>query len=138
MKTLYSLIFIFALSMANASPSVNSLESYLSIKELPAKTICIKHPLAADPVKFFSTGTSFHFEIFKAGTKSDLLSIIDKLKKVEGVENCLPGNVNGDYFSVELTLKSVKDKAWFMNAFKAAGLDHIKINNSEPTPLEKL
>ncbi len=138
MKTLYSIIFVFALGLANATTLVGPNNSIIVIKELPAKTICIKHPLASDPVKFFSTGTSFHFEVFKPGTKADLMSIIDKLKKVEGVENCLPGNVNGDYYSVELTLKSAKDKAWFINAFKAAGLDHIKINNSEPTPLEKL
>lgn len=138
MKTLYSLLFVLVLGLANAAPSADIFNSYSFIKELPAKTVCIKHPLAADAAKFFSTGTSFHFEVFKPGSKTDLVSIIDKLKKVDGVENCIPGNVNGDYFSIELTLKTTKDKAWFMNAFKAAGLDHIKINNSEPISVEKL
>lgn len=123
---------------AVTTASVNSNIEKVVLKETPAKTICIKNAMASDANKFFSTTTSFYFEVYKPGSKAELVAIIDKLKATEGVENCTPGNVTGDYYAITLTLKSAKDKVWFAKTVKAAGLGHIKINNNEVVEVEKM
>lgn len=135
--SLYSLFIMMSLS-AVTTASVNSNIEKVVLKETPAKTICIKNAMASDANKFFSTTTSFYFEVYKPGSKAELVAIIDKLKATDGVENCTPGNVTGDYYAITLTLKSAKDKAWFAKTVKAAGLGHIKINNNEVVEVEKM
>lgn len=112
--------------------------SVVLVKELPAKTICIKHPMANDANSFFSTTTNLFFEVHKPGSKADFTAILDKLKQMEGVQNVTPGNITGDFFGVNLSLKGLKDKAWFIQAFKKAGLEYIKLNNNEAVSLDKL
>lgn len=118
--------------------NANTGHDVIIIKEIPAKTICIKNGMANDVATFFSTTTNLSFEIYKPGTKADLVAIVDKLKAVDGVENASVGTITGDYYAITLTLKAKKDKAWFAKAFAAAGLEHIKINNNEIVEVAKL
>ncbi len=118
--------------------NANSGNDVIIVKEIPAKTICIKNGMANDVNTFFSNATSLFFEVYKAGTKADLVEMIDKLKAVDGVENASAGTINGDYYAITLTLKTKKDKAWFAKAFAAAGLEYIKINNNEIVEVAKL
>lgn len=134
---LYSFVALMSLSTAFKASNHSTIEKVI-VKETPAKTICIKNAMAADANKYFSTTTSFYFEVYKPGSKADLVAIIDKLKATEGVENCTPGNVTGDYYAITLTLKSAKDKAWFAKTVKEAGLGHIKINTNEVVEVEKM
>ncbi|MDZ4663283.1 MAG: hypothetical protein SGJ15_00250 [Bacteroidota bacterium] len=118
--------------------NANTRNDVIIVKETPAKTVCIKNAMANDVNTFFSNTTNLFFEVYKPGTKVDLIAILDKLKAVDGVENASAGNINGDYYAITLTLKSKKDKAWFSKAFAAAGLGHIKINNNEIVEVGKL
>lgn len=140
MKSLVLCIaMFFSVQVTNAFNGNNKPEvNELFVKEVPAKTVCIKHPMADDASAFFSTTLNLFFEVYQPGTKADFTAIIDKLKGIEGVQNVTPGVINGDYYGINLTLKDVKDKAWFLEAFKKAGLSHIKINNKEAVPVEKL
>src|SRR5262245_28388950 len=120
-------MILFAGSISlNAKPKVS-----ISIIETPAKTVCIKNKNANDANTFFSSSTSYFFEVYKPGSKADLLEIVNKLKAVDGVETCSPGTMTGDYCAITLTLKAKKDKAWFVDTFTKAGLGHIKMNNKE-------
>lgn len=134
---LYSLVALMGFGSVTIA-SNNGYNMTTVIKETPAKTICIKNPMAADANKYFSTSTSFYFEVYKPGSKAELVEIIDKLKAADGVENCTPGNVTGDYYALTLTLKSAKNKGWFVKTVKAAGLSHIKINNADVVEVEKI
>ena len=137
MKTLA----ISAMILLSGSVSVNAntnASALVVLKETPAKTVCIKNAMANDATKFFSSTTNLFFEVYKPGTKADLVAIIDKLKAVDGVENAVVGKITGDYYAITLTLKAKKDKAWFANAFEKAGLSHIKINNNEPVEVSKM
>jgi hypothetical protein len=117
--------------------NANSKSAYV-LKDTPAKTVCIKNANANDPGQFFSSTTSLFFEVYKPGSKAELLEIVNKLKAQEGVEACSPGTINGDYYAITLTLKEKKDKAWFVNAFTKAGLNHIKINGKEAVEMSKI
>jgi len=108
------------------------------LKENPAKTVCIKNKNANDANAFFSSSTSYFFEVFKPGSKSELLDIVNKLKAIDGVEACSPGTITGDYCAITLNLKTKKDKAWFVDAFAKAGLGYIKMNNKEVVEISKL
>jgi hypothetical protein len=139
MQKLAVYTFVLLMSAAVASQAkVNANSSYSIVKETPVKTACIKNPLAADANKFFSTTTNLQFEVFKPGTKADYIAMIDKLKAIDGVQNCIPGNITGDYYAIILTLKTTKDKAWFVSAFKEAGIEHVKINAAEAVSVDKL
>jgi len=129
-----------ALLLLSGSFAVNasSKSAYVLFTETPAKTVCIKANNASDANAFFSSNTSYFFEVYKPGTKADLLDIVNKLKAQEGVEACSPGTITGDYCAITLTLKTKKDKAWFVNAFSSAGLNHVKINKGEAVELSKL
>ena len=104
-------------------------------KEMPIKTIVIKHPAANDPATFFSTNTLFSFEVYKPG---DMSKIIAAIKQDPDVLECGKGNVTGDYHQVNLSLKTTKDKAWFAALFKKAGLASIKINNNPIVEVAKM
>lgn len=134
---------VVCLSLASFSlVSVNALNAarsnYSIVYQVPEKTICIKNAQAGDAAKFFSTTTTFYFEVYKPGTKAEFAAIIDALSATEGVKSCSPGTVTGDYYAINLTLKTAKDKAWFAKICKEAGLGHIKINNTEAIAIEKL
>ena len=106
--------------------------------ETPARTIVIKHPAANDPATFFSSGTMFAFEVYKAGSADEVAMIIKAMSKDPNVESCTEGRLTGDYKAFMLTLKSAKDKAWFAALFKKAGLNTIKINNNPIVEVEKM
>jgi hypothetical protein len=127
------MILFTGLNAVNASPKA----AYV-LKETPAKTVCIKNAKANDADQFFSSTTNLFFEIYKPGTKAELLDIVNKLKAMDGVEAASPGTITGDYCAVTLTIKEKKDKAWFVDAFSKAGLNHIKINNKEAVEVSKL
>ncbi len=135
---LYMALFSGTCFSYSLKASLNPVFENYSIKELPAKTICIKHPMANDAGSFFSTTTNLFFEVYKPGTKADYTVIIEKLQKTEGVQNVTPGAITGDYYGINITLKTVKDKDWFAAAFKKAGLENIKINNNDAIALDKL
>ncbi|MBK7819351.1 MAG: hypothetical protein IPJ60_18805 [Sphingobacteriaceae bacterium] len=124
--------------LGSLAVNANTGNDVIIVKEIPAKTICIKNGMANDVNTFFSNATSLFFEVYKPGTKADLVAMIDKLKAVDGVENASAGTINGDYYAITLTLKTKKDKAWFAKAFAAAGLEYIKINNNEIVEVAKL
>ncbi len=124
--------------LGSLAVNANTGNDVIIVKEIPAKTICIKNGMANDVNTFFSNATSLFFEVYKPGTKADLVAMIDKLKAVDGVENASAGTINGDYYAITLTLKTKKDKAWFAKAFAAVGLEYIKINNNEIVEVAKL
>jgi hypothetical protein len=101
----------------------------------PNKTIVIKHPGANDVNAFFSSNTVLSFEVYKPG---ELTPLINALKKDGNVENCTAGTLTGDYQQFTVSLKSAKDKAWFVALFQKAGLGHIKINNKPVTEVGKI
>lgn len=133
-------LVISAMLLLSSSVTVNATSNtaYAVFKELPAKTVCVKNAQANDADTFFSSSNSYFFEVYKPGTKADLIDIVNKLKAQEGVESCSPGTITGDYCAITLTLKTKKDKAWFVNAFTKAGLGHIKLNNAEVVEVGKL
>jgi hypothetical protein len=137
MKILKSLL-ISAL-LAGPVSSVNAAQaSNIIISELPAKTVCIKHPEAADANKFFVKANIVMFEIYKGGSAEEVGRIVKALEADPNIESAIMGPLTGDFQAVTISLKSNKDKAWFMKQFKKAGLTHIKINNNSPVELEKL
>jgi hypothetical protein len=121
--------------------SVFSFSKHLAIhsvnKETPSKTICIKHPDANKP-NFFSTITVLSFEVYKPDTKGDIVTIVDKFSKMAEVQSCNVGKQTGDYYRINLIVKKPQDKAWYVKAFKDAGLYTIKLNNAEVVDVEKL
>jgi hypothetical protein len=107
--------------------------------ETPAKTVIVKHPLADDANKFFSSSTIINFEIYKPGTKEDLARIVAALKNDPAVESVNEGTITGgDYYAMTIVLKTEKNKSWFVAAFKKAGLNTIKMNNKPVIEVEKL
>ena len=136
-KTLTFALF-FTVTIVNSAIYGNNKSSVLKSDDAPAKTICIKNPAASNTTEFFSNSTSFSFEIYKAGSKDDVLKIIKSFKNDPNVENFIEGVLTGDYLAVSLILKSNKNKAWFIKLFKKAGLKTIKINNSPIVEIDKI
>ena len=129
----FSITALLALGVVNSELQAQANSSVQTAT--PPKTIVIKHPLAANPDNFFSTGTAFTFEIFKAG---DVSIITELLKKDANVSQCTVGNVTGDYSQISIALKAQKDKKWFAALFKKAGLNTIKINNNTIVTVDKM
>lgn len=121
-------------SAATANPIINT--TFYS--EIPAKTICIKHPNASEPDKFFSTSTNLMFEVYKAGSKEEVEEMIKILKSDSNVQSASEGRLTGDYQAVTISLKNTKDKAWFVALFKKAGLNTIRINNNPIVSVDKI
>jgi hypothetical protein len=121
--------FLSMLSIAKGPISKN-----ITVKETPGKTVCIKHP-NANNANFFSTITFLNFEVYKPDTKADIVTVVEKLSKDPQVQSCSVGKQVGDFYAIHLILKTPADKAWFIKAFKAAGLTAIKLNNAEVTEL---
>ena len=140
MKIIKTLTFtlLFAVAVVNSSIYGFNKSLVLKIDDTPSKTICIKNPAASNTTDFFSNTIQFSFEIFKAGSKDDVLKIINSFKNDAAVESCSEGVLTGDYLAISLTLKSNKNKAWFIKSFKKAGLKTIKINNNPIVEIEKI
>lgn len=140
MKLAKILSFAFVLGTiainSELSAKTNSIKMVLT--ETPPRTIIIKHPAANNIDGFFSTTTVLMFEIYKAGSKEDLDKIVADLKKNTDVESCVEGPLNGDYQAMSLTIKSMKDKKWYAELFKKAGLKNIKINNNPIVEVGKM
>lgn len=136
MKIIKTLLILCLLtgSRAVANPILKS--TFYS--EIPAKTICIKHPDASNPDKYFSTSTNVMFEVYKAGSKDEISKIIGILKSDSNVESATEGRLTGDYQAITISLKNTKDKAWFVALFKKAGLNTIRINNNPIVSVEKM
>lgn len=125
---------LFAGTAAMANPVLDA--TFYS--EIPAKTICIKHPNASEPDKFFSTSTNLMFEVYKAGSKEEIEKIIKMLKSDSNVQSASEGRLTGDYQAITISLKNPKDKAWFVALFKKAGLNTIRINNNPIVSIDKI
>lgn len=137
LKTL-SVSFLLGAAMINSTASASTINTVINLSEIPAKTVCIKNPSAADVNKFFSATTVLSFEVYKAGSKEEITKIINLLKKDADVESVSEGKLTGDYQSITLTLKSAKNKAWFATEFKKAGLNTIRINNNPIVEVDKI
>lgn len=132
------IIKAFALSIILLSAvcaKADQSAAILCIAETPAKTVIIKNSAAGNVDQFFATSTSISFEVYKIG---DDKAVLTQIKKNKDVQSCEAGKATGDYQSVTVTLKSAKDKAFWVALFKSAGLNNIKINNSEIMPVEKI
>jgi hypothetical protein len=140
MKILKTLSLSILLSGAFVSSSLVANENMLHVyfSETPAKTICIKNSAASNTDTYFASTTVISFEVYKAGSAEDVAKIIKTLKKDGAVESCVEGALTGDYQAITLTLKSAKNKAWFVNQFKKAGLNTIKINNNPIVEVDKM
>lgn len=135
LKTLLASV-ILTVGAVNSVSASNTPTSVYS--ETPAKTICIKHPSAADANAFFAKTTVLMFEVYKAGSKDEVAKIIKTLKADANIESCNEGTLTGDYQAITINLKSAKDKAYFITLFKKAGLNHIKINNNPVVEVDKM
>lgn len=105
------------------------------ITEPPIKCIVLKHPAANDAATFFATSTAISFEVYKPGNMKKILA---ELAKDPEVENAKAGTVTGDYHQVTLSVKTTKDKMWYVSLFKKAGLNNIKINNNPVVEVDKM
>jgi ABC-type glycerol-3-phosphate transport system substrate-binding protein len=135
-KTL-SLSALLTLAAVNTASATSAVVSAF-YNETPVKTVVIKHPMANDAAKFFSSSKIVNFEIYKPGTKEEVAKIIASLKKDAAVESVNEGVVTGDYHAVTIVLKSEKNKEWFAAEFKKAGLNTIKMNNNPIVEVDKL
>lgn len=135
-KTLSLSLLLVATTVSSVAKATNS--NKVILVDIPAKTVCIKHPEAADATKYFASATVITFEIYKVGTASEMEAIMKALKNDANVDNVEAGKITGDFSAVTLSLKSAKGKAWFAAFVKKAGLTHIKINNNAPVEADKL
>ncbi|MDX2171653.1 MAG: hypothetical protein SFY56_00940 [Bacteroidota bacterium] len=135
-KTLSLSILLAATTVSSVAKATNSYK--VTLVDIPAKTVCMKHPEAADATKYFASATVINFEIYKVGSTADMEKIIKSLSSDANVESCEAGKITGDFSAVTLSLKSAKGKAWFAAFVKKAGLTHIKINNNAPVEADKL
>ncbi len=140
MKILKILSISVLLVATSVSNTVNAkIKTFkLAFIEIPVKTVCIKHPEAADATKYFANATIVSFEIYKAGGAAEIDKIIKLLSADANIESCTAGKITGDFSAITLSLKTAKNKAWFVSQFKKAGLTHIKLNNSAPVEADKL
>jgi hypothetical protein len=132
-KTFALSLFILGMGVAVAASVSN--KAVVKFTDIPVKTVVIKNAEAADANKYFSTATTVVFWVYKAGTTDE---ITQKLKKNSDVANCGAGKLTGDYQEMTVTLKTAKDKAFWISLFKSAGLGHIKINNNEIVEMDKM
>ena len=133
-----SISCLLGAAVINSTAVANNNSIVNNFTEIPAKTVCIKNPNAADVNKFFSETTVLSFEVYKAGSADEIAKIVASLKNNKGVESITEGKLTGDYQSMTLTLKSAKNKAWFAAEFKKAGLNTIRINNNPIVEVEKM
>ena len=136
-KTLsVSLLLAGAMISSTAAAKVNPV--VVNYAETPAKTVCIKHPAAADANAYFSSATLISFEVYKVGSAEDVAKVIKAFKNDSNVELAEMGKLTGDYQAFTISLKTAKNKSWFVNTLKKAGLNTIKINNNPIVAVEQL
>lgn len=135
------LIKTFAFALFLLSTSFNYATNFPQMvisTDIPAKTIILKYPAAANINQYFASATMVTFEVYKAGTKADLAQIITSLKSNKVIASCSEGILTGDYQAITITLTVAQNKAWFISLFKAAGLNTIKVNADPIIEVEKL
>lgn len=137
LKTL-SVSFLLGVAVLNSTASLKNTVVSVNFSEIPAKTVCIKHPAAANAAKFFSETTMLSFEVYKAGSADEVAMIVSSLKKDGNVESVTEGKTTGDYQQFTISLKSAKNKAWFASEFKKAGLNTVRINNNPIVEVDKM
>jgi len=136
-KTL-SLCLALSAAMLSAAP-LRALPPMGTYNETPARTIILKHPMAADAGKFFASGTFFSFEVYQPGSAAEVNKIVAALKSDPAVESVSVGALVGNsYQGFTITLKAPQSKGWFISEFKKAGLNTIKINNNPVVAVEKI
>lgn len=138
LKTLSLSLLLAGSLVSKATLSVGPISELGVNIDYPAKTIVIKNMAAEDINKYFSTGTIFNFEVYKVGTKADIDALIALFQKDAAVESLNMGTTTADFQAFTLVLKTAKDKQWFINAFKKAGLNSIKVNRNPVVEVEKL
>ncbi|MDI1355854.1 MAG: hypothetical protein PSX36_13105 [bacterium] len=129
---------LFAISLFVIASAFSPFTAGAQSSETPVRTAFIKHPGAEDAKTFFASNTNFLFEVYKVGSKEDIGKILSAFGKDAAVENISQGVVTGDYTAFSLSLKSAKDKDWFVKTFKKAGLNTIHLNNHPTVPVEKM
>lgn len=124
------------LTSATVKLNANEAKQLISVfTEYPAKTVCIKHPAAENINAYFSEATMISFEIFKIGDKD---AFIQSLKSNSDVESVDEGVLTGDFQMITITMRTAKNKAWFVALMKRAGAHDIKINNMPLKALDEL
>jgi hypothetical protein len=124
---------LFTLILFVGSFSLNA--RITSAGNLPDNSIVIKAGGANDVNAFFSTTKAVAFSIYKA---TDLVGTVKKLQEAAGVDNVIQEKVAGDYILINVSIKDVKDKAYWSALFVSAGFKKIKINNADPVDVDKL
>jgi hypothetical protein len=127
-----------ALLLACNISSASAIISSTTFTETPDKTVVFKDPAAEDASKYFSGNTMFKVWIFKAGSETEMGKIIASLRKDKSVESCERGATTGDYTEMTIVLNKPQNKAWFIEQFKKAGLNHVKINNHPVTETKNM
>jgi len=135
MKTLKLSFTIASLLLSTFLFSHKNFTKAKLFGETPAKTIVIKNLGADDTNTFFSNSKIYSFEVYKIG---DVKAVLELLKKDKNIETCSASNPIGDFTPIQLSLKNTKNKAWFINLFKAAGLNNIRINQKDVMPVDKM
>ena len=67
-----SISCLLGAAMINSTAVANNNSIINNFIEIPAKTVCIKNPNAADVNKFFSETTVLSFEVYKAGSADEI------------------------------------------------------------------
>src|SRR5688572_2195610 len=80
---------------------------------LPAKTVVLKHPEAADLNTFFAQNKNFTLYIFQCGSSDELADLLVKLGK-DKTTSCIAGALSGEYQAIDVTLKNPQKKVWFV------------------------
>lgn len=129
MKQIRTLIALFALFLGT---------NMFAQTNLQAGTVVIKHPAADNSNSFFAGSNVYNFEVYKPGGAEAMAKIVAAFQSDPAVQAFSVGTLTGDYQAFTLVLKSKKNKNWFIAAFKAAGLNQVRINRSEPVTVDKL
>ena len=137
LKTL-SITLLLAGPMVSSASFASNFPVVSINNDFPVRTIFIKHTTADDATKFFSSNTVVNFEVYKVGSKADINALIASFQKSKDVESMNLGITTGDYQAFTLVLKTTQNKQWFINEFKKAGLNTIKINRNAVVDVDKL
>ena len=123
------------LSVVAINTTAETKNTIFVFGEYPAKTVCIKHPAAENVNKYFSEATVISFEVFKLDDKATYIKYLQSNPDVESVTE---GGLTGDFQMFTITMKTAKNKAWFVALLKRAGSRDIKINNMSVKSLDNL
>jgi hypothetical protein len=135
MKLFKTLTFAAAI-FSVFSISANPVSKAVIYQQTPDRTVTIKSA-STDANVIFSAGM-IGFEVYKAGSAQEVNALLKKLKENKEVSEAVAGKVTGDYTQITVSLKSVKDKAFWAGLLKSAGLNNIKINKNPVTEIDKI